>query len=138
MEDSVHARRSRFPPVVRRTHFIRRARPIRPDLGRPQVLLSHVGLTCFGRQSLFNAKSDRARHLHGWVGGFGGRLGESWVEAMSVSLRAMSRKGWMLGGRTSSRSCRPPLPCRFKRAWVLTILFTYRSCTLSWTVQTRY
>jgi hypothetical protein len=52
-----------------------------------------------------------------------------WGEEMWVSIRAMAMKRRMLDGRTSSRSYRPLLPCRFKRAWVLTILFTYRSCT---------
>jgi hypothetical protein len=48
VEDDLHARRPRFPPVVRRTRFIRRARAVRPDLGRPQVRLSHVGRRALG------------------------------------------------------------------------------------------
>jgi hypothetical protein len=53
MEDGLHARRSRFPPVVRRTRAIRRARPVRPDLNRPQVLLSHVGRCALGDDFCF-------------------------------------------------------------------------------------
>jgi hypothetical protein len=53
VEDSLHALRSRLPPVVRRTRFIRRARAVRPDLNRPQVLLSHVGRRALGDDFCF-------------------------------------------------------------------------------------
>ena len=57
------------------------------------------------------------------------------MEPMWVKVGAMKRR--TLGERMSSRSCRLWLRLRFRRVWVLTIHFTYRSYTLSWTAQTR-
>lgn len=56
MEDSLHARRSRFPPVAYRTCFIRRARVVRPDLNSScrtweDALWATISVLCEERQS---------------------------------------------------------------------------------------
>ena len=67
MEDGLHARRARFPPVVHRTRFVRRARPVRPDLDRPQVLLSHVGRRALGDDFCFvRRETERGACAVGW------------------------------------------------------------------------
>ena len=67
MEDSLHARRSRFPPVVHRARFIRRARAVRPDLNRPQVLLSLLGRRALGDDFCFVRRAtERGTRTVGW------------------------------------------------------------------------
>jgi hypothetical protein len=74
MEDSLHMRCPRFPPVVRRTHFIRRTRAVRSDLNHPQVLLSHMGRHTLGDDSvLYEERQSEALVQLG--GGFWGPSG---------------------------------------------------------------